>query len=293
MKYRNVVSFAFTLIGMSGLLFQTSCKSKHNTESAYDFASVFANIENQFETDNDLKFAIAIANDKKNLPTVPNTDVTVTYEVVDTSRATIDNNGKFNLLKRASTLIEVKVTLTKGKNDTKTQKMMIPTATGIEVANHYADKVINLKDLKISIKKVDGNLRTYSVEPTATASVLMGDTLVLPTLDDKYKDLGLCIVAVDQDTLNTGSVGEKEIKLRIDLKEDGSVSSSKSQEETWHLKVMTESDFNNAEIEIIVKQAQEIAAQAVETANQAVTAANPLNAAGCSCCCCSTNFRCC
>ena len=114
MKYRNFVSFAVTLLGMSGLLFQTSCKSSRpDAESAYSFASEFAEIQGKLGEES-LKFAIV--NEVKTLPSLTG-GVTLKYEFVDPTRATIENAGSFKLLKRDSSPIKVKVTLTKGKND--------------------------------------------------------------------------------------------------------------------------------------------------------------------------------
>jgi hypothetical protein len=209
---------------MSGLLFQTSCKSSRpDAESAYSFASEFAEIQGKLGGES-LKFAIV--NEVKTLPSLTG-GVTLKYEVVDPTRATIENAGSFKLLKRGSSPIKVKVTLTKG-NDTKTEEMDIPTATGVEVADYYVDLILKLTD---SSDKIIPEGSSANRSP-----VVKGQALKVSDVDSTLSALGLSATTHSGD-LDCPNLGDTEIELKVKLTEDGKDASSKKLK-TWYLNVV-------------------------------------------------------
>jgi hypothetical protein len=279
MKSRNIVSFAVTLLGMSGLLFQTSCKSSRpSNEEAYSFDAEIQEINNKLNAQKEnIQFAIV---DKTTIRLPIETEKGSTVNYIPDSELNFDNDKEILTLKtRTAGSKEIKYTLKNGDHVSEEQTLPVVIASGDEVAQHYADKLIKLKDLKIGIKQAVGKLtRGFDIGTNSKVKVFIGDNLVLPTLATQYTGLGLSIVPVNADDFETplNVVGPKKIKLKVELKEK-SVSSGKSKEEIWDLEVTDDQDaFNQAEIEAIVGQAQNIAAQAVATAADAVNKATSL-----------------
>ena len=229
MKYCNAVSFAVTLLGMSGLLFQTSCgSSRPNSEEIYSFTTEELNkFSEELKDKLGLIKVATVVGQKIKLPVRTNKGSTVEYTTTSDNFSIEPSTKYLTLRSRTDIEQEIQYTLKNGNSFSEKQTFKVKIPTGKEVAEYYATQI------KLSALMITGSSsEKYSAGNTANKTpALDGDTLTLPLLANEYTSLGLSVVQADGTDLATLVAGEKEIKLAIQLFE--SDVTHKSNSVTW------------------------------------------------------------